>query len=167
MTITEFRHDEVRVRAGSQFSQVPNMVLAGELLADGQFVTLSSPDGTYSKASQDIRATHIVKDAGVPRITADEISNKIGTVQIGEPTMALTGWGSITLPFASNVTNGQTLSVNANGYAVAWTADSGETGAFVIGKANEDVTIEDGETLAWGEAIIDLPAKWSPSTAGE
>jgi len=137
---------------------VPNLVEASEELADGMFVHLTT-DGKYAKAGVSIAATHLVVKSGEPRITALEVVNLTGTIQAGEPIVALTGGpATVDIPFAGDVHKGDELAVDADGYAV------GRTGAaFCIGIANADVSIAPGDTLAWGEAFITLPATWRDS----
>lgn len=167
MSITEFTIEEVRIRNGGNFTQVPNFVTAGETLADGQFVILSTnEDGSYMlPAGQNDRVTHFVEKSGTPRVTANAIATLTGTVQVGEPVMAHTGIGVAQIPFAESAVAHQTLTVNGSGYAVPWDSDTGATGAFIIGSAVEDVIVVDGNV--WADAFIDLPAKWSPSIAAE
>jgi hypothetical protein len=157
MSLNDLAYNEVRIRTGNgcTLHQVPNFVIAGEALADGQFVYFGA-DGKFYKAAQTTatRATHVVKRAGVARVTHEEISDLIGVVQAGEPVMAFTGSGVVTLPFAGNVVAGQQLMLS-NGYLVAW--NGSET--YVVGRAVEDVTIADGETYAWGDALVELPAQ--------
>jgi hypothetical protein len=167
-TYRDLQYPEVRIRQGSDFQQVPNFVVAAEALLDGQFVTYTF-DGQYHKTlSATERATHFVQRSGVARVTVDEIRNQTGKVQQGEPVMAHTGSGTVTIPFASNVFAGQELVVE-DGYAVGL-----EMGAYapadfvyVIGRALADVTIEEGATLAWGDAHITLPAQMTVTTITE
>jgi hypothetical protein len=157
MSITTFNNPtgEVRIREGSKFQQIPNLVEAAELLADGMFVYLGAA-GKYYRASQTEPATHFVLKSGEPRITSTEITDLIGTVQIGEPVMAMTGGpGTVTIPFAGTVSIGDELMVNANGYAVRRT--NGQA-AYVIGVANESITVTSGTVS--GEALITLPAQY-------
>lgn len=167
MSITDFSIEEVRIRNGSNFTQIPNFTVAGEQLADGQFVILSTnEDGSFMlPAGQNDRVTHFVEKSGVARVTAQEIADTTGLVLVGEPVLAHTGIGVARIPFAESVVANQTLTVNDNGYAVPWSADTGATGAFIIGSAVEDVTVIDNNQ--WGDAFIDLPAKYSPSIASE
>lgn len=153
---------EVRIRAGSHFQQLPNLIEAAEDFANGQFVFLSTIDGKYSGASQNERATHCVIKSGEPRLLATEIATLSGIVQAGETVMAFTGGpGTVTIPFATDVSKGDELMINADGYAVV--RPSG-TAAFAIGTATEDVTIPVGMTTEWGEAFITLPAQWAPAS---
>lgn len=163
MSITDFVTNEVRIRHETEFTQSPNFVIAGEELADGQFVTLSTSDGNYMLADQDTRATHLVLKSGEARKTAAEITNNLGKVLVDEPVMAVTGGpGIVTIPFAANVIAGQDLTLDATGYAIPWDSDTGATGAFIVGKALETVT---GTSTAdrWGDAFLNLPAQHSPA----
>jgi hypothetical protein len=161
MAITDLTTNEVRLLQEHEFTQSPNFRTAGEILADGQFVYLSTSSGRYLKASQDIRATHLVLKSGMERKTASEISTLFGTVQTDEPVLAVMGTGMATIPFGGDVAEGQDLTLDANGYAVPWDADSGDAGAFIVGKALETVV---GSTTAdrWGDALLTLPAQYSP-----
>jgi len=165
--ITDLTFNEVRIRQGAEFTQVPNFIVAGEELADGQFVYLSSMEGQFLKASQDERATHLVLDSGQNRITVDDIADKTGKVLEGEPTRAITGLGTVQIPLESDVVNGQALSVNKNGYAVAWSKDSGSAGAFIVGTALEDMIADPYTGFAWGDCFINLPAQHSPEPKSE
>ena len=158
--------NEVRVRSDALFQQVPNNVEAAEAMVDGQFVALTEPDGRFTLVSnQDEGASHLALKSGVGRFTHADITNLTGAIQEGEPVMALTGGpGVVRIPFASDVVAGQDLTVEA-GYAVSW-SDTGATGAFVVGKSLEDLTIPDGETVVWGDAWIHLPAKYQLSPQG-
>lgn len=170
MSITEFTHAEVRLKASSKFQQIPNFVVADEVLEDGTFVYADTPDGKYAKVhGQDERATHFVKQAGVPRVTADEIRNNTGRVLADEPVMAITGQGTVILPVQSECSAGQSLTVNSDGYATAWNVDSGPAGAFIVGYAVEDIVFPNpsSDVQAWAECYINLPAQWSPSTTAE
>lgn len=160
MAITDFQTNEVRLLQENEFTQIPNHKTAGELLADGQFVYLSTSDGRYLKANQDTRATHLVLKSGMERKTATEIANLLRTVQTDEPVLTVTGLGSATIPFGADVTEGQDLTVDANGYAIPWNADSGDVGAYIIGKALETVN---GTSVSdrWGDAFLTLPAQFS------
>lgn len=154
MSLTDLQYNEVRIRQGEHFQQIPNFIIATEALVDGQFVYLDSSGG-YSKASSSNAATHFVKRSGEKRHSIEEINTLIGTVQAGEPVMAITGQGTVTIPFASNVNVGDQLVVS-NGYAVKYTAGAD----YIIGQALEDVVIADGETVEWGDALINLPATY-------
>lgn len=157
MSLQDLKYNEVRIRQGSNFQQIPNFVVAAEELADGQFVAYGE-DGQYHKCISAQRATHLVKRAGRARNTIDEITDLTGIVQEGEPVMALTGMGTVTIPFASNVSPGDPLVVD-DGYAVLY--DQAYFGdAYIIGHATETVTLPEGETIAWGEAFINLPAQY-------
>lgn len=162
MAIQDVTYNEVRIRQGSAFQQIPNYTTAGEALADGQFIALAD-DGEYYKASPEIRATHIVQRSGVARVTPQEIVSYRGIVQQGEPVMAFTGSGTATIPFAMDVHAGDQLTVDADGYAIGWyPLDGGyEADAYIVGHAINDVTISEGETLAWGDAFINLPAQFA------
>jgi hypothetical protein len=160
MSLTDYANitNEVRIRQGEMLRDVPNLVEAAETLTDGQFVYLTT-DGKYAKASQTVAATHLVIKSGEPRLTAVEIATLTGTVQAGEPVLAVTGGPStVDIPFAANATKGQELMVNADGFAIPRSG-----AAFCIGTANADVTIADGDTIAWGEAFLSLPATWRAS----
>lgn len=65
MGITDFGNltKEVRIRQGSLFQQVPNFVMAGQDLADGQFVNYGG-EGEYFLASSTTPATHLVLKSG-------------------------------------------------------------------------------------------------------
>lgn len=166
MAITDFSTDEVRIRQDAEFIQIPNLIEAGDDLANGQFVFIEATFGTFLKASQDDRATHLVLKSGIGRNTAVEIATLIGIVQKGEPTTALTGGpGIVTIPFKGNVRAGQQLTTDA-GYAVGWSDDSGATGAFVIGEALDDVTVDSSTGIGWGDALLNLPAQFSPRPGG-
>lgn len=161
MPINDFTLREVRIRQDAEFIDVPNNVQAGEALKDGQFVELTTPDGRYRKVTgQDDTATHLVIKSGTSRKTPTEIANLIGIVQEGEPVLTVTGGpGVVTIPFSGSVINGQELTVE-RGYAVPWSKDTGATGAYLVGRALEDVSVADGE-IAWGDALITLPAQFS------
>ena len=134
---------------------------------EGQFVAYQSSTGEYRLVTdQNMRASHFVLRSGEARVTADEIVNLIGVVQDGEPVMAVTGRGTARLPVASDVLNGQQLTVD-NGYLVAWTGGSDASEAFIVGYALEDIEVTTGGTIGWGEVFIDLPAKYTSATTGE
>lgn len=154
MALTDLTYNEVRIRQGSHFQQVPNFVIAAETLADGQFVYLNS-SGEYAKASSSNRATHFVKRAGVARNSIEEIATYTGTVQAGEPTMAFTGTGTVTIPFGASVTAGDQLVVSG-GYAVPYSAGAD----FIVGQALEDVSVSTAGDAS-GEALIALPAEYT------
>lgn len=148
---------EVRIRQGAHFQQVPNLIEAGEELANGEFVHLSTIDGKYMLAGPGDRATHCVLKSGEHRITATEIATLSGTVQEGETVMAFTGGpGTVTIPFATHVWAGDQLTINADGYAI----QKPPGGGFVIGTAVNDVDLA-GESVQFGEAFINLPAQWT------
>ena len=164
MGITDFSTNEVRIRQGSEFTAIPNFQTAGETLADGQFVYRAT-EGTVLKAGQDTRATHLVLKSGEARKTATEIATLIGTVVSGEPVLAITGTGTVTIPFGYDVTEGQELTVDSNGYATPWSTDESDvspTGAYVVGRALENITA-DADGNRWGIALITLPAQYSPT----
>ena len=72
--------------------------------------------------------------------------------------VALTGGpGTVTIPFASDVSQGDEITVNNEGYAIR--RPTGEA-AYVVGIANETVTLAAGESIQWGEAFITLPAPY-------
>lgn len=148
---------EVRIRQGAAFQQIPNLVEAGENLANGQFVQLSEDGGQFRNASQTTAATHLVLKSAEPRITAEEIATLTGSVVEGESVMAITGGpGTVDIPFAGNVNAGDELMVNSQGYAVR---KSGA--AFVVGVATQTVIVS-GAT-AVGTALLTLPATWRAS----
>ncbi len=153
--------NEVRIRQGSKFEQIPNLVEAGEELADGQFVHISDVDGKYATANQTTAATHCVLKSGQNRLTATEIATLTGSVQEGEPVMAFTGGpGTADIPIAGIVSKGDELTLNNNGYAVRRYSTEN---AYLIGVANEDVN-GTSDAPVMGEVFIDLPAKYSPAS---
>ena len=155
MGITDFSTNEVRIRQGSEFTAIPNFQTAGETLADGQFVYRAT-EGTVLKAGQDTRATHLVLKSGEARKTATEIATLI---------LAITGTSTVTIPFGYDVTEGQELTVDSNGYATPWSTDESDvspTGAYVVGRALENITA-DADGNRWGIALITLPAQYSPT----
>lgn len=151
---------EVRIRQGSRFQDIPNLIEAGEDLEVGMFAYISD-DGKFYTASQTTPATHLVIKSGEPRLTHTEIVTLTGLVQAGEPVMATTGQGTATIPIASDVVAGDELTVDANGYA---TRRNASQAAEVIGQALETVTVAAGNTYAWGTALIYLPARYSPAS---
>ena len=145
---------ETRIRQGSEFVQIPNLVPAGEQLTAGQFVRMQ--DGAFYKSMQ---PTHLVLKSGEPRITPFEVSSITGNIVLeGEPTLAVTaGPGVVTIPFQTTVYTGDLLTVSVDGYAVK------KTGAgYVIGTAMEDMIVT-GNNLEWGNAMITLPAAYNAS----
>lgn len=160
ITDSEFANltGEIRIRQGAAFQQIPNLVEAGEDLLDGMFVEMTS-DGTFHKCNGATTApTHLVLKSAEPRLTAVEVAELTGTIQDGEPTLSITGGpGTVDIPFASNVTQGDELTTNLSGFAVRRTGAS-----FCIGVANADVSLN-GEDTAIGEAFITLPATWRAS----
>jgi len=166
MGVTNFTYDEVRIRSGSSFTQIPNYCLAAETLPDGTFIHLTTNNKEYRLASQDERATHFTKRSGIARITPTEIVNNTGRTVTGEPVQAVTGLGTVQIPVYGNCSEGQTLTVTPLGYATAWSQDTGDVGAFIIGKALEDITDND-DNLQWIDCFINLPAQWSPSVISE
>ena len=158
MSLQDIAYNEVRIRTGNgtTLQQVPNFVIAGEELRDGQFVTYGA-DGKYWVCGPGDRATHFVKRSGEKRNSIQEIANDIGKVKAGEPVMAFSGSGVVRIPFGTEVSAGDQLTVGADGYAVQ--QDPAYAG-YIIGQAVEDVTIPEGATVGWGDALITLPAQY-------
>lgn len=160
MSITDSNFEnlsgETRIRQGSEFTQIPNLVPAGEQLTAGQFCRIQ--DGAFYKSMQ---PTHLILKSGEPRITPFEVSTITGNIVLeGEPTLAVTGGpGTATIPFATSVYSGDLLVVNADGYAVR---KSPNVAGYVIGAALADVIVT-GNTLEWGDAMITLPPAYNPN----
>ena len=151
---------QVRIRQGAEFTQIPNLIEAGEELADGQFVYISDIDGKFVIASRTIAATHCVLKSANPRLTASEIAAYSGSVQEGEPVMAFTGGpGTVDIPIADDVSVGDELTLDNNGYATKRIISEN---AYVIGIANEAVS-GTADDPVMGEAFITLPARYSPA----
>jgi hypothetical protein len=151
---------EVRIRHGSQFQQMPNFIVAGQQIQNGTFVYLHNDDAgevEYWHATRLTPATHLVIKSGVPRLTHDDIVNFSEVVNIGEPAMTVTGYGTATIPFAATATAGQELTLNDNGFAIPRTPGQA---SYLVGTALQDVVVPSGEAVL-SDALINLPAKYS------
>ena len=115
---------------------------------------------SFELASQAVAATHCVIKSGNPRLTATEIAAYSGSVQEGEPVIAITGGpGTVDIPIAANVSVGDELTLDDNGYATKRVTSEN---AYVVGIANEDVN-GTADNPVMGEVFITLPARYSPA----